>query len=379
MISSERLAVSLAFSLPRLEELSLIRITRSARHAPDLHLSNVPTVQGDDDVPAHSLLGEELRLPQLLRLSSLKHLKIRDTHLGDPHWEGPSLDFTDSSQLEVIDLGSCPHICPTKNETFAARILSRVPSSITSCSLSTSLPPLDMPSPSMTCSSGQSSPGPISPISGMSPMPKLQTIHLTPLVPTSAINSTLSQPALAGSPVHTLNCSFYPDDAADGCAALEAFLLERSRAVKFPIVKSGRKRASTGLSTCTPAEDIRIFGWDSLSEEPESVTEKLPAFDDAPVTPSPMTASVLYPSLSKLMVDIPQSPLKQTGTKLSARRLAAAKRREEERKTAVLRLQALARELGLELILRGVELTEIQTVAPTTTKTGLRARANTTF
>ncbi|THG97746.1 hypothetical protein EW145_g7555 [Phellinidium pouzarii] len=140
---SERLAVSLAFSLPALEELSLTRITRSARHAHELHCSGVPIAQGDDDIPAHSLLGDELRLPQLFRLPNLKRLRIRDTHLGDPLWAGFEGDGTQTvacCPLEVIDLGSCAYISPFANEAHTARILARVPSSITSCALSTSLP-----------------------------------------------------------------------------------------------------------------------------------------------------------------------------------------------------------------------------------------------
>ena len=89
MLSSERLAVSIAFSLPRLEDLTLIRITRSAIHAEDLVFSSVPVVTGDDDdsvITPHAVLGSELRLPQLLRLPNLHRLKIRDTHLGDPLW-----------------------------------------------------------------------------------------------------------------------------------------------------------------------------------------------------------------------------------------------------------------------------------------------------
>ena len=209
-------------------------------------------------------------------------------------------------------------------------------------------------------------------------MPRLQAIHLTPLVPTSAISSTLAQPALAGSPVHTLSCAFHPDDAADGCAALEAFLLERSRSAGPPLctIKPGRKRASSKLSFCSPVIESATTGFETLTEEPDSY-----AYDDlstqtAPMVVSPLSPSVLYPSLSRLTVDIPESPVSTVGTKLSARRLAAAKRREEERRVAAQRLQALAKELGLELILRGVNLPGTQAAA--TAKTA-RARANTTF
>ncbi|KAI5121786.1 hypothetical protein M0805_009778 [Coniferiporia weirii] len=377
---SERLAVSLAFSLPSLEELSLTRITRSAKHAHELQWSNVPIVQGDDSIPAHSLLGDELRLPQLFRLPNLKRLRIRDTHLGDPLWAGPELGEANSDAccpLEVLDLGSCAHVSPSANEMHTARILARVPSSITACALSASLPPSPSQSLESPPSPNKSNGGNVAPNSASSPsstyscpplpsLPHLRTLHLTPLVPTSSLGSTLSQPTLASSPVHTLSCAFHPDDAAEGCAALEAFLLERARTG----VKSGRKRSSSKLNLCsepesfiTDAPDVDACATPVGSESGSGAAPKPRArANTAPVSTPVLSGSVttapaqLYPSLRTLAIDIPseETSSQSPGAKLSPRRLAAARRRAEVRRTAAHRVQALAQELGLEVILRGL-------------------------
>ena len=81
------------------------------------------------------------------------------------------------------------------------------------------------------------------------------------------------------------------------------------------------------------------------------------------------------------------------GMKLSPRRLAAAKRRAEERLAATRRLQDLAKEIGLEVIVNGVSVKAeaVKVNAPTSAiapvlatgvgagKNAARARANTTF
>lgn len=409
---SERLVVSLAFALPALTDLSVTRITRSALHAPELLCSNVPVVQGDnsdDVIPPHPLLGHELRLPQLLHLPNLKQLKICDTHLGDPMW---AEDDSVACPLEVLDLGSCPHLNPKTNEMHIARILARAPPSITSCALGASLPtPTSSAawSPiSPICKSPASPFAPSSPTSPLSansstsslsslatpiaetqlplaPLPRLQTLHLTPHVPTSALHATLSQPALAGSPVHTLSCAFHPDDAAEGCEALEAFLRERAARSEMAWgQKQGRGRAASKLGICTQLGDD--------GEESTIITRTRANTTVAAPSVPPSASSLalqteilpcLYPSLSTLTVDIPSpsapSPLSPTG-KLSPRRLAAARRRAEERRTAALRLRALAKELGLEILVRGLEL-DVEAAVPVTVQNSaavpsLRARAN---
>ncbi|KIJ63149.1 hypothetical protein HYDPIDRAFT_113728 [Hydnomerulius pinastri MD-312] len=80
---SERLAVSLAASLPSLSHLSLSHITRSAMHVDPCEVPyEVPIVMNDFEIPPHPVLGSDLALPSLLRLPSLHTLEIRDTWLG---------------------------------------------------------------------------------------------------------------------------------------------------------------------------------------------------------------------------------------------------------------------------------------------------------
>ncbi|KAK7042965.1 hypothetical protein VNI00_008702 [Paramarasmius palmivorus] len=78
---SERFVVSIAASLPKLERLSLDRVSRSAMHAPELRgaYPYVPLVLNDDDIPDHPTLGSDLYLPALLRIPTLRELTIR-TH-----------------------------------------------------------------------------------------------------------------------------------------------------------------------------------------------------------------------------------------------------------------------------------------------------------
>ena len=54
----------MVYSLPAMEELSLTRITRSQRHAPDLKFSYiVPTADNDDNIPSPLELQGNLHLP----------------------------------------------------------------------------------------------------------------------------------------------------------------------------------------------------------------------------------------------------------------------------------------------------------------------------
>ncbi|KAG1885390.1 hypothetical protein F4604DRAFT_1918080 [Suillus subluteus] len=75
---SERIAVSLAASLPSLTHLTLSRVTRSALHVDNCSPPGVPLVLNDHDVPSHPILGEELCIPSLLKLPTLKSLDLRD-------------------------------------------------------------------------------------------------------------------------------------------------------------------------------------------------------------------------------------------------------------------------------------------------------------
>ena len=330
---SERLAVSLAYALPSLTDLSLTRITRSAQHAHDLlydstllspypsaypntfptsnpaipaledtaytspstlsySYSTVPIVVGDEDIVPPSRAMElgirsgELRLPVLLMLRGLRRLKIRDTHMGDPMWcvEEGRVDGGEGegevkrkakhqlAPLEVLDLGSCAHESPAVNEQCTARILRRVPSTIKSFSLSTALPDVrtlvnskptekehqhHQQQQQQTDDDPATSPSTSAVVPTHPVLPHLRTLHLTPLVPLSALQTTLAQPTLAESPVHTLSVAFHPDDAGEGCEALVAFLGERGvgvgvggglGGVKGDNSKVGRRRsASVGV------------------------------------------------------------------------------------------------------------------------------------
>lgn len=75
---SERIAVSLAASLPSLTHLTLSRITRSVLHVDKCSPPGVPLVINDHDVPSHPILGEDLCIASLLKLPTLKSLDLRD-------------------------------------------------------------------------------------------------------------------------------------------------------------------------------------------------------------------------------------------------------------------------------------------------------------
>ncbi|KAI0936602.1 hypothetical protein AcV5_004697 [Taiwanofungus camphoratus] len=205
---SERLVVSIAASVPNLSQLSLDRITRSAVHAPELMGARpfVPLVIGDEDIPNHPLLGFELRLPSLLRLPTLKKLRIRDTHLGDPHW---SLTPVHCS-LEVLDLGSCYHESPEFNRICTERIMGNVGHTVDEFALHTAL-------------TGQTFKYATH---KETPLKRLRKIHLTPLFPVENVVDTLT--TLSDSPIEQLTVQCHEDDVVDMCSALEDFLSLRT-------------------------------------------------------------------------------------------------------------------------------------------------------
>ncbi|GLB39249.1 hypothetical protein LshimejAT787_0604110 [Lyophyllum shimeji] len=199
---SERLVVSIAASIPCLQELSLDKISRSKMHAPELEgvYPYVPLVIGDDDVPAHPSLGSELSLPSLLRIPTLKKLTIRDTHLGDGRWVTTPV----ACRLEVLDLGSCYHENEDFNSACTERIMATVGPTIAEFSLTTSVSDTVFAKPSVT------------------PLPRLRKLHITPFFPVDSVVDTMSN--LAGSPIETLSMQCFEDDVVDVCSALEDFL-----------------------------------------------------------------------------------------------------------------------------------------------------------
>ncbi|EKM61198.1 uncharacterized protein PHACADRAFT_247651 [Phanerochaete carnosa HHB-10118-sp] len=201
---SERLVVSIAASVPNLKELSLDRISRSALHAPELVgvYPYIPVVKGDESIPAHPLLGSELSLPSLLRLPTLKKLRIRDTHLGDPKWAVTPI----CCSLEFLDLGSCYHESQDFNRVCTERIVGNVGQSVDEFSLNTAISAetYAFEKPKET------------------PLKKLRKIHLTPLFPVENVVDTLT--TLSGSPVEELSIRCHEDDVADMCTALQDFM-----------------------------------------------------------------------------------------------------------------------------------------------------------
>ena len=177
-------------------------------HAPELigAYPFVPVVSGDDDIPDHPRLGSDLSLPSLLSLPTLKKLKIRDTHLGDPKWSVTPI----SCSLEFLDLGSYCNESPDFNRVCTERIVGNVGHAVDEFSLNTALSgeKYAFEKPKET------------------PLKKLRKIHLTPLFPVENVVDTLT--TLSGSPVEELNVRCYEDDVLDMCSALEDFLSLRT-------------------------------------------------------------------------------------------------------------------------------------------------------
>ncbi|CCL98983.1 uncharacterized protein FIBRA_00991 [Fibroporia radiculosa] len=204
ILLSERLVVSIAASVPNLSRLSLDRITRSACHAPELvgAYPFIPVVGGDQDIPDHPLLGIELRLPSLLRLPTLKKLRIRDSHLGDPLWSCTPVHCS----LEVLDLGSCYHESLEFNRDCTERIMANVGHTVGECALNTALSPRTFEYAKHK----------------ETPLKRLRKVHLTPLFPVDNVVDTLT--TLSGSPIEELAVQCHEDDVLDMCSALEDFL-----------------------------------------------------------------------------------------------------------------------------------------------------------
>lgn len=205
--SSERSVVSIAASVPHLQQLTLDGVTRSLVHAPELLADYpfVPLVVGDEDVEPHPILGSNLSLPSLLRIPTLRRLQLSETHLGDPLWGAtPS-----SSHLDVLDLGACGYVTPEFNMVCTERIINNLSrsSSIRELFVSTPLQDERFRDPFST------------------PLQSLDHVHLMPLLPVDCVVETLF--ALSGSPVHTISVECYEEDAVEMCYALEDFLAMR--------------------------------------------------------------------------------------------------------------------------------------------------------
>ncbi|KAI1793888.1 hypothetical protein LXA43DRAFT_180807 [Ganoderma leucocontextum] len=247
---SERLIVSIAASVPTLRHLSLDRITRSALHAPDLVGARpfVPVVKGDDDIPDHPVLGHQLRLPSLLRLPTLKSLRIRDTHLGDPQWAITPV----ACSLQVLDLGSCCHESNDYNRICTERIMGTIGHTVDECALNTALT-------AQTFTHAK----PDTP----RPLKKLRKVHLTPLFPVENVVDTLA--TLSDSPVESLAVQCHEDDVIDMCSALEDFLNIRAERGQTGFYQHLNEITVSTVSDLADALDIGVGAWSETLSVPE--------------------------------------------------------------------------------------------------------------
>lgn len=168
-------------------------------HAPELLGSYpfVPIVLGDDDIPAHPLLGFDLSLPSLLQIPTLRALRILDSHLGDAEWA----NVTPRCNLEVLELGSSCYESPEFNRVCAERILLNVGRSLSELSLGSPL------SSTLTRSAN---------------FKRLRKLLITPVFPLECLVETLS--AVSNSPIEQLSIECHEDDTEDMCDVLEDFL-----------------------------------------------------------------------------------------------------------------------------------------------------------
>lgn len=196
---SERLVVSIALAIRKLQQLTLDGIARSQIHAPDLlYRTIIPTVVGDGDIEDHPAVGSELSLPSLLQIPTLQQLRIRDTHLGDPLWE----TVTCLAPISVLDLGSYCHVSPEVKSSHVGKIIKNVAGT--------------SPITRLTIAAG---------LEQTIPLRSLHRLELSSFFSVDRIVDTLS--TLSGSPIETIAVQCFHDDVEDLCEELETFLNER--------------------------------------------------------------------------------------------------------------------------------------------------------
>ena len=197
------MVVSIAAFLPKLAKLSLNSISRSTMHAPELigMLPYVPLVSGDNDIPSHPLLGDELALPSLLRIPTLRELRIHDTHLGDPLWAKTPA----ACHLQVLELGGCVHESNDVNSIFIERIMSTIGPTVDEASLSTAI------GSNVTFSEPTAT-----------PLKRLRKLRILPFFPVDSVVDTMAK--LSGSPIESVSVKCFEDDVVDVCSAVEDFL-----------------------------------------------------------------------------------------------------------------------------------------------------------
>lgn len=179
----------------------------------------VPIITNDFDVPPHPLLGSDLALPNLLRLPCLRTLDIRDTWLGCDTKIGPAV-----APLERLVLTGSMYATESQSESQACAAWLHACPSLRSVELGTALAPL----------------------AHAPTTPRVSHVHINASrIPVDALPSTLD--ALASCSVETLSIAyeqqptddaqkpapddeFALDDLQDWSAAVDAFLLDRSKA-----------------------------------------------------------------------------------------------------------------------------------------------------
>ncbi|KAI0065280.1 hypothetical protein BV25DRAFT_1822433 [Artomyces pyxidatus] len=227
---SERTIVAIALALPNLSSLSLTRITRSLSSAQDISpCIPVPLVKNDTaDFPADE--PPVLSLPTLFTIPTLRHLAIRDTHLGDRRFNPTLLSAT--APLESLEIGAYDGVAPAENASWTGRLMECAGPALTHAVLSAALPV----TPTLS-------------------FPALKSIRMTPLMPPAGIPDTLAALAEAGAPLARVEVECLVDDVEDvceeiadaGCTGswelylrivreLEGDVLATSRACKGPIV-----------------------------------------------------------------------------------------------------------------------------------------------
>lgn len=171
--------------MPNLYDLSIQKVGRSAFNASDLIEAGLyaRVVLRDTDIPRHALLGADLSLPSLLRLPTLKKLRIHDTDLGDPKWALTPINCS----LELLDLSNRDFEPIERDHVFAEHIVGKVGHTIEELGLSSPI-----------------SEGMFSLASGTeTPLKHLRRLRLTSLFPVEKVLDTLG--ALSGSPVEELH------------------------------------------------------------------------------------------------------------------------------------------------------------------------------
>lgn len=217
-------------------------------HAPELigMPPYVPLVSGDNDIPSHPLLGEELALPSLLRIPTLRELRIHDTHLGDPLWtRTPS-----ACDLEVLELGGCTHESDDVNSIFIERIMSTIGPTVDEASLSTAI----------ACNATFAEPA-------ATPLKRLRKLRISPFFPVDSVVDTMTN--LSGSPIESVFVRCFEDDVVDVCSAVEDFLSLR--------VERGFYRNLTSIDVSVTPSDLSTSSA-SDAEERADAAKRLQEF-----------------------------------------------------------------------------------------------------